>query len=59
MFLHKKMDMGNERSTFELRCFRDLFGRKQMMDVSSQRFQRVCGKCAMMSRRKSNGYVSP
>ena len=59
VFLHKKMDMGNERSTFELRCFRDLFGRKQMMDVSSQRFQRVCDKCAMMGRRKSNGYMSP
>ena len=59
VFLHKKMDMGNERSTFELRCFRDLFGRKQMMDVSSQRFQRICDKCAAMSRRKSNGYVSP
>ena len=34
IFLHKKMDMGNERSSFELRCFRDLFGRKRMMDVS-------------------------
>ncbi len=59
VFLHKKMDMGNERSTFELRCFRDLFGRKQMMDVSSRRFQTVCEKCAAMSRRKANGYQSP
>ena len=59
VFLHKKMDMGNERSTFELRCFRDLFGRKQMMDVSSRRFRTVCDKCDGMSRRKSNGYLSP
>lgn len=59
VFLHKKMDMGNERSTFELRCFRDLFGRKQTMDVSSHRFQTVCEKCAAKSRRKSNGYRSP
>ena len=59
VFLHKKMDMGNERSSFELRCFRDLFGRKQMMDVSSRRFQTVCEKCAAMSRRRSNGYRSP
>ena len=59
VFLHKKMDMGNERSTFELRCFRDLFGRKQMMDVSSRRFQAVCEKCAAMSRRQSNGYRNP
>ncbi len=59
VFLHKKMDMGNERSTFELRCFRDLFGRKQMMDVSSRRFQTVCEKCAVMSRRQANGYRNP
>lgn len=59
VFLHKKMDMGNERSSFELRCFRDLFGRKQMMDVSSFRFQKVCEKCAGMSRRATNGYRFP
>lgn len=59
VFLHKKMDMGNERSSFELRCFRDLFGRKQMMDVSSYRFQKVCEKCASMSRRSMNGYRFP
>lgn len=59
VFLHKKMDMGNERSAFELRCFRDLFGRKQMMDVSGYRFQKVCEKCAGMSRRSTNGYRFP
>lgn len=59
VFLHKKMDMGNERSTFELRCFRDLFGRKQMMDVSGYRFQKVCDKAAALSRRQSNGYRFP
>ncbi len=59
VFLHKKMDMGNERSTYELRCFRDLFGRKQMMDVSGYRFQKVCDKAAALSRRQSFGYRSP
>ena len=59
IFLHKKMDMGNERSSFELRCFRDLFGRKRMMDVSGYRFQKVCDKAAALSRRQSNGYRSP
>ena len=58
IFLHKKMDMGNERSSFELRCFRDLFGRKRMMDVSGYRFQKVCDKAAALSRRQSNGYRS-
>lgn len=59
VFLHKKMDMGNERSSFELRCFRDLFGRKQMVDVSGFRFQKVCEKCADKSIRSSNGYRFP
>lgn len=56
VFLHKKMDMGNERSTFELRCFRDLFGRKRMLEASGFRFQKVCDKAAALSRRQSNGY---
>ena len=56
VFLHKKMDMGNERSTFELRLFRDLFGQKRMTDATGQRFQKVCEKAAAMSRRSPNGY---
>ena len=59
VFLHKKMNMGNERSTYELRCFRDLFGRKQMVDVSSYHFQKICAKAAGISRRQSNGYRFP
>lgn len=55
VFLHKKMDMGNERSTFEQRCFRDLFGRKLMMDATGYRFQKVCDKAAAVSRRQANG----
>lgn len=56
--LNKKMDMGNERSTFEQRCFRDLFGRKTTLDVTGQRFQQVCEKAASASRKLSNGYRS-
>ena len=59
VFLHKKMDMGNERSSFEQRCFRDLFGQKTMLDATGQRFQKVCDKTAAMSRRMANGYRSP
>ena len=59
VFLHKKMDMGNERSTFEQRCFRDLFGRKLMMDATGTRFQRVCDKAAASSRRMTTGYRFP
>lgn len=59
VFLHKKMDMGNERSAFELRCFRDLFGRKMMIDATGYRFQKVCDKAAALSRRQHNGYRNP
>lgn len=59
VLLHKKMDMGNERNTFELRCFRDLFGRKQMVDATGYRFQNVCEKVAVKSRRQNNGFRSP
>ena len=56
VFLHKKMNMGNERSVFEQRCFRDLFGRKMMMDATGYRFQRAADKAAALSRRQAGGY---
>jgi hypothetical protein len=59
VFLHKKMDMGNERSTFELRCFRDLFGRKMMLDTTGYRFQKTCLKASALSRRQAHGHRSP
>ena len=59
VFLHKKMDMGNERSAFEQRCFRSLFAQKGMLDATGQRFQKACAKASDMSRRSANGYRSP
>jgi hypothetical protein len=59
VFLHKKMDMGNERNSFELRCFRDLFGRKQSVEATGYRFQRVCESTALKSRRHACGYRFP
>ena len=59
VFLHKKMNMGNERSVFEQRCFRDLFGRKMMVDGSGYRFQRAADKAAALSRRQAGGYRNP
>ena len=59
VFLHKKMNMGNERSVFEQRCFRDLFGRKMMVDGTGYRFQRAADKAAALSRRQSGGYRNP
>lgn len=59
VFLRKKMDMGNERSAFEQRVFRDLFGRKSMLEATGQRFQNIYEKAVAMSRRNSNGYRFP
>lgn len=59
VFLHKKMNMGNERTVFEQRCFRDLFGRKMMVDATGYRFQRAADKAAALSRRQAGGYRNP
>ncbi len=59
VFLHKKMDMGNERSGFEQRCFRELFGKKMMLDATGSRFQKTCGKIAAMGRKQPGGCHFP
>lgn len=42
VLLHKRMDMGNERSLFENRCFRNLFGARQTVDGTGSRYARLC-----------------
>jgi hypothetical protein len=32
VLLHKRMEMGNERSVFENRCYKNLFGRRRIVD---------------------------
>lgn len=36
--LHKRMEMGNERSEFEQRAFRNLFGSRQTVDTTGLRY---------------------
>ena len=36
--LQKRMEMGNERSGAEIRCFRELFGRRRTLDCGSQHY---------------------
>lgn len=38
VWLHKKMDMGNERSGFENKIFRALFGRRDIAEATGQRY---------------------
>lgn len=42
VLLHKRMDMANERSRFENRCFRNLFGLRQTVEGCSDRYARLC-----------------
>lgn len=46
VLLHKRMEMGNERSDFENRCFRMLFGKRKVVDGTSYHYAEVCRKAA-------------
>ncbi len=39
--LQRQMDMGNERSAFEQRCFKQVFGRRTTVDASTLRYGAV------------------
>lgn len=56
VILHKKMDMGNERSSFERRVFKNLFSKKQMLDATGYRYARLYESTARSSRRYAAGY---
>lgn len=42
VYLHRQMDMGNERSAFERNCFKKLFGRRNTVDAGSVRYGEIC-----------------
>ncbi len=44
VILHKRMDMGNERSELEEKLFRALFGRRTRLDTSGYHFARLSKK---------------
>lgn len=46
VLLHKRMDMGNERSEFENRYFSALFGKRRTVDGSGFHYARLCAKAA-------------
>lgn len=49
--LHKRMDMGNERSAYERGLFQALFGREQLADGGGERFQALQKRTAAASPR--------
>ncbi len=44
--LHKRMDMGNERSAYENKIFRSLFQKQPSVDGSGYHYARLCRKVA-------------
>lgn len=42
VLLHKRMEMGNERSEVERHYFRKLFGKKQMVETSGYHYAQLC-----------------
>lgn len=46
ILLHKRMEMGNERSPFEVRTFQRLFGKKKLVDGTGRRYYEVYKKTA-------------
>ena len=46
VLLHKRMDMGNERSDYENRFFRSLFGKRRTVDGTGYHYARLCYKAA-------------
>ena len=41
VFIHKRMDMGNERTAFEQKCFYNLFARRDVVDTAGMAFAKL------------------
>ena len=48
VMLHKRMDMGNERSQFEVKVFKLLFGSRRMVDATSVQYAKLSRKVFSM-----------
>ena len=65
VFLQKRMNMGNERTAFENRCFKSLFSKGNMVDATGMPYARLCLKVSqtisgvqeMYLRRAGNSYL--
>lgn len=65
VYLQKRMDMGNERTAFENRCFHSLFSKGNMVDATGMPYARLCLKVSqtisgvqeMYTRRAGNALL--
>ena len=49
ILLYRQMDMGNERSGFEQKCFRSLFGRRNVVDTEDMHYVEQWEKVSRMN----------
>ena len=56
VLLHKRMEMGNERSAFENRCYKNLFGRRHTLDAGTDHYARMVRMAAKKGSRKKDVY---
>ena len=49
VLLHKRMEMGNERSVFEQKLFKKLFSKSMTVDTTSYRYAVLCKKARRIS----------
>ena len=54
VWLHKKMDMGNERNPFEVKTFQTLFGRRDIVDGCGARYAAVARKLSKLNPARKN-----
>ena len=48
VMLHKRMDMGNERSPFEVKCYKMLFANRRSVDATSYQYAKLSRKVFTM-----------
>lgn len=58
VLLHKRMEMGNERSAFEQKCFKLLFGNRTVVDATSMRYAMTIQKVSRLAPNTHN-FVNP
>ena len=49
ILLHRRMEMGNERSEFEVQTFRALFGKRRTVDGTGSHFSRISRKVSAVT----------
>ena len=54
VLLHKRMDMGNERSQFEMKVYRQLFGNRRMVDATGFQYAKLVRKVAQTIPNEKN-----